>query len=72
MKRRQLLKHLRAHGCVFLREGSRHSWWLNPQSNRHSSIPRHAELTDQLARKICKDLAIPFVKRDARQDDRAS
>jgi mRNA interferase HicA len=62
MKRADLLKHLRESGCVFLREGSRHSWWLNPAQNRRSSVPRHNEISDQLARKICKDLGIPFVK----------
>ena len=27
-----------------------------------SEIPRHNEIVDELARKICKDLGIPFVK----------
>lgn len=62
MKRADLLKHLRESGCVFVREGGRHSWWLNPTQNRRSSVPRHNEINDQLARKICKDLGIPFVK----------
>ncbi|MBM4334272.1 MAG: type II toxin-antitoxin system HicA family toxin [Deltaproteobacteria bacterium] len=62
MKRAELLAHLREHGCVFLREGSRHSWWSNPAQNKRSSIPRHNEIRDQLARKICKDLGIPFIK----------
>jgi hypothetical protein len=26
-----------------------------------SQIPRHNEIVDELARKICKDLRIPFV-----------
>ena len=62
MKRRQLLKHLRQHGCIFVREGKRHSWWLNHEQSRRSSIPRHTEINDQLARKICRDLGVPFVK----------
>ncbi|MCP3964692.1 MAG: type II toxin-antitoxin system HicA family toxin [bacterium] len=62
MKRRALLKHLRKHGCVQLREGSRHSWWSNPEQNRRSSVPRHTEIKDLLARKICRDLGIPFSK----------
>lgn len=62
MKRRELLDHLRNQGCVFVREGSRHSWWLNPAQNRRSSVPRHNEISDQLARKICRDLGIPFNK----------
>ncbi len=60
MKRTELLKHLREQKCVFIREGRRHSWWLNPAQNRRSSVPRHSEIRDQLARKICKDLGVPF------------
>ncbi len=62
MKKMALLKHLREHGCVFVREGGSHSWWLNPHQNKRSSVPRHSEIKDQLARKICKDLGIPFTK----------
>lgn len=62
MKRNQLVAHLREHGCVFIREGSRHSWWGNPLQNKRSSVPRHTEIVDHLARKICKDLGIPFMK----------
>jgi len=62
MKRGDLLKHLQENGCIFVREGGRHSWWLNPEYNKRSSVPRHREIRDQLARKICKDLGIPFVK----------
>jgi mRNA interferase HicA len=62
MKRRELLEHLHNQGCVFIREGSRHSWWQNPAQNKRSSVPRHTEIADQLARKICRDLGIPFSK----------
>ncbi|HEX9636748.1 MAG TPA: type II toxin-antitoxin system HicA family toxin [Acidobacteriota bacterium] len=58
MKRRELLRHLNVHGCRLLREGAKHSWWINP-ANRRSSIPRHAEINDFLARKICRDLNVP-------------
>jgi mRNA interferase HicA len=62
MKRTQLLKHLRKNGCIFIREGGSHSWWGNPNESRRSSVPRHSEIKDHLARKICKDLGIRFVK----------
>jgi mRNA interferase HicA len=62
MKRTDLLKHLRSHGCELLREGGRHSWWHNPEQNARSAIPRHSEISDILARKICKDLGVPPVK----------
>lgn len=61
MKRVKLLKHLREQGCVFIREGGSHSWWENPAQNRRSSVPRHTEINDLLARKICKDLGVRSV-----------
>lgn len=59
MKRRDLIRHLTAHGCELLREGARHSWWHNPALNTRTAVPRHNEIRDELARKICKDLGIP-------------
>ena len=56
MKRRALLVYLRRHGCEQLREGSGHSWWWNPGLNMRSAVPRHTEIDDLLAKKICKDL----------------
>ncbi|MFN8484133.1 MAG: type II toxin-antitoxin system HicA family toxin [Anaerolineae bacterium] len=62
MKRREFLRYLQRHGCELLREGSRHSWWHNPELNTRSAVPRHTEINDDLARKICKDLGIPVIK----------
>jgi mRNA interferase HicA len=62
VKRTELLKYLQAQGCEFIREGSRHSWWGNPSKNKRSSVPRHTEIDDGLARKICKDLGIEPIK----------
>ena len=62
MRREALLRHLRRYGCELLREGARHSWWHNPRQNKRSAIPRHNEVDDHLARKICKDLGIPRAK----------
>lgn len=62
MKRREFLRYLREHGCELLREGARHSWWHNPSLNKRSAVPRHTEIGDDLARKICKDLGIPPVR----------
>jgi mRNA interferase HicA len=59
MKRRDLLAHLTSNGCGLLREGARHSWWHNPALNRRSAVPRHTEVDNHLARKICRDLGIP-------------
>jgi predicted RNA binding protein YcfA (HicA-like mRNA interferase family) len=58
MKRRTLLRHLMDEGCVLLREGGRHSVFLNPTNRKLSTVPRHGEVDDRLARKICRDLGI--------------
>jgi mRNA interferase HicA len=46
MKRRELLRHLNRHDCVLLREGSNHSWWVNPLNSKRSAILRHSEIRD--------------------------
>lgn len=61
MKRRDLIHHLEKNGCVFCREGGRHSIFINPQLNISSSVPRHREINKFLARKICIDLGIKSV-----------
>ncbi len=58
MKRRAPERWLSDHGCTLLREGSRHSWYVNVSLNRRSAVPRHAEIGDDLIRKICRDLGI--------------
>ncbi|MBC8234931.1 type II toxin-antitoxin system HicA family toxin [bacterium] len=59
MKRRKLLKHIRRYGCELLREGRKHSVYWNPANRRTSSVPRHTDISDELGRKICKDLGLP-------------
>ncbi len=58
MKRVDLIRHLEAHGCRLLREGGSHSVYLNPATRRVSTVPRHREVNEFLARKICRDLEI--------------
>ena len=60
MKRRELIEHITQQGASFLREGRRHS--LYRRDKYRTEIPRHAEIVDELARKICKDLNIPFMR----------
>ncbi len=59
MKRLDLIRHLEQHGCAFLREGAKHSVYVNRAKQKSSTIPRHREINDFLARKICKDLEVP-------------
>lgn len=58
MKRQDLIRHLEAHGCYLLREGGRHSIYVNAANNQTSAVPRHREINDFLCRKICRDLGI--------------
>jgi hypothetical protein len=58
VKRVELIRHLVSQGCLLLREGSRHSVYVNAASGALSTIPRHREINDFLARRICKDLDI--------------
>ena len=59
MKRRDLIRHLRSHGCEFLREGGKHTVFVNRGKRKSTTIPRHREVNDYLAQKICKDLDVP-------------
>jgi mRNA interferase HicA len=59
MKRRDLLRHLKQHGCRFVREGSDHSIWENPAMKRRSAVPRHREIPEYTVVRICKQLGIP-------------
>ena len=59
MKRRQLLDHLAAHGCELYREGSRHSIYRNTRTGKRTSVPRHGEVDNVTARKICDQLGVP-------------
>jgi mRNA interferase HicA len=59
MKRSRLLRHLRKHGCTLKREGSSHSLWQNPATGQVEAIPRHTEIPNVLAKKICRGLSLP-------------
>ncbi len=63
MKREKLIKHLLREGCVFIREGGKHSVFFNPTTKRLSTVPRHNETNNFLARKICRDLGIKEIKK---------
>lgn len=59
MKRLDFIKHLNKQGCTFLREGASHSVYFNAMMRRTSTVPRHVEIDNNLAQKICRDLGIP-------------
>lgn len=58
MKRVDLIRHIEACGCAFLREGGRHTVCLNPTARKVSTVPRHREINDFMAKKICRELEI--------------
>lgn len=62
MKRTGFLKHLRRFGCVLKREGRSHSLGMNPVTGKTEAVPRHVEIPDGLARKICRELSVPSAK----------
>ena len=61
MKRTALLRHLRKHGSVLKREGRSHSLWMNPATGQMEAVPRHVEIPNKLARKICRGLSVPEI-----------
>ncbi|MHB1699987.1 MAG: type II toxin-antitoxin system HicA family toxin [Acidobacteriaceae bacterium] len=64
MKLDALLRHLRLHGCYLKREGGSHSLWTNPSTGQTEAVPRHTEVADILARKICRGLSVPELGRN--------
>ncbi len=62
MKRNDLIKHIIEYGCVFEREGKKHTLYYNPKTRNSATIPRHREINTYTAREICRDLNIPIVK----------
>lgn len=59
MKRGDLIRQLKAFGCILKREGAGHSLWMNPKTEEMEAVPRHNEIKNQLAKKICRGLSIP-------------
>ncbi|MEI6694779.1 MAG: type II toxin-antitoxin system HicA family toxin [Bacteroidota bacterium] len=59
MKRIDFEKHLKRNDCLNYREGGNHSIWVNKMNNKHTSIPRHNELSNITCKLICKQLEIP-------------
>jgi mRNA interferase HicA len=58
VKRLDLIRHLEGQGCELSREGGNHSVYVNSKTRKSSTVPRHREINDFLARKICRDLGI--------------
>jgi len=63
MKRRDLEKHLREHGCEPYDSSGPHETWVNPANGRQTVVPRHKEIATGAGRSICKQLENPVIKK---------
>ncbi len=61
MKRNKFIKYLDKNGCSLAREGGKHSLYKNTETGKMSTVPRQADIKENLCRKICKDLGIPDI-----------
>jgi predicted RNA binding protein YcfA (HicA-like mRNA interferase family) len=58
VNRRDLEKHLRMHGCLLFRHGSKHDIWIDSALSQSVAVPRHAEIKKNTVRAICRTLSI--------------
>jgi len=56
MKRRDLIRKLERLGCTMIRHGSKHDWYMNPNTKISQPVPRHIEIDEYLAKHIIKML----------------
>ena len=63
MNRKNLVRHILNNRCILKREGAKHSVFFNPLVEKFSTVPRHNEIDNWLAKKICKDLGIKTVNK---------
>jgi predicted RNA binding protein YcfA (HicA-like mRNA interferase family) len=59
VKKRELERHLVAHGCRLVREAANHELWENPATGERTTVPRHREIKTPTARGICRQLSVP-------------
>lgn len=59
MKHVDLIRHLIQHGCFLHRQGARHEIYMNPANGNRAAVPRHREIKESTARRICDQLGIP-------------
>jgi len=62
LKRHELIGYLKNQGCRLDREGGHHTIYANPANGAKAPVPRHAEIDNRLARKICQQLAITPIR----------
>ncbi|MCL2720700.1 MAG: type II toxin-antitoxin system HicA family toxin [Treponema sp.] len=60
MKRNLLLKKIRKIGAIFVRHGGKHDIYVNPKTGKIEQVPRHADIDENLAKNIIKNLSKTF------------
>ncbi|KKU50121.1 MAG: YcfA-like protein [Parcubacteria group bacterium GW2011_GWB1_49_7] len=63
MNRAKLILHLLKHGCILLREGSRHSIYKNLITGAQTTVPRKSTLLLFTAKGICKQLGVSWFRK---------
>jgi hypothetical protein len=58
-KRLRIIRPLETNGCEFLREGRKHTIYVNRADQVSGAVPRHREINEFLTRKICRDPHVP-------------
>jgi mRNA interferase HicA len=59
VKKRELERHLTAHGCRLARQAAKHEFWENHATGERTTVPRHLEIKPPTARGICRQLGVP-------------
>lgn len=58
MKCSELIRELRAAGCILERHGAGHDVYRNPATGHKQSVPQHTEIEDTLPKHIKKNLGL--------------
>jgi len=57
MKKGELLKRIKAQGCIFVKHGKKHDVYKNPRTGIEERVPRHTYINETLAGVIIKNLS---------------
>jgi predicted RNA binding protein YcfA (HicA-like mRNA interferase family) len=57
MKRVALIKKVESMGCVLIRHGGKHDWYQNQNTMVSQPVPRHREISENLAKHILRMLS---------------
>jgi len=58
VKKRDLERHLSAHGCALVRQAANHEVWQNTATAQRTTVSRHKEIKPPTAPGICRQLGV--------------